>query len=79
MRIGIIVQNNMPRCLMTSNYISRMKGTGRPKRVMERVPRGKSQLDNIMYVKIGKLRRAEGLAVCYPLGLSVPNGWAARY
>ena len=35
--------------------------------------------DNIRYVNVGRLRRAEGLAVYYPLGLSVPNGWSVRY
>ena len=38
-----------------------------------------ASIDNIRYVNVGRLRRAEGLAVYYPLGLSVPNGWSARY
>ena len=35
--------------------------------------------DHIRYVNVGRLRRSEGLAVYYPLGMSVPNGRAARY
>ena len=35
--------------------------------------------DTIRYVNAGRLRQAEGLAVYYPLGLSVPNDWSARY
>ena len=35
--------------------------------------------DNIRYVNAGRLRRVEGLVIYYPLGLSVPNGWASRY
>ena len=35
--------------------------------------------DKIRYIKISRLRRAEGLAVYYPLDLSVPSGRSARY
>ena len=37
------------------------------------------ETDNIRYVKRSMLRRAEGLAVYYPMGLSAPNGRSTRY
>ena len=37
------------------------------------------EIDNIRYVNVGRLRQADGLAVYYPLGLSVPSSWSACY